>query len=230
MYHIRNRGRLSIRATATALVVAAIAAYADGAAGRDCAAGEIQVDIDGEPLTRAERIARLDEALNDSLARFDECQEAAGAAAGRDAGAGSTDGGTAGADGGASGPAGATGGSRDAEAPESTDPTADDAPVESVAAPGVQGTEPPEDAGETPPGTEPPQGRDSGSDPGAVPDDIPEPDNDSVLEAQIRRAAMEEADPRIRAELWNEYRRYKGLPTRPLPDEDGEPSDEKNSE
>ena len=54
-----------------------------------------------------------------------------------------------------------------------------------------------------------------------MPDDIPAPDNDSVLEAQIRRAAMEEADPRIRAELWNEYRKYKGLPPKPLPGEEG---------
>ena len=229
MYHIRNRGRLSIRATVTALVVAAIATYAEGTAGRDCAPGEISVDIDGQPLTRAERIARLDEALNDSLARFDECQEAAAAASDREAGAGSAGGDAAGTDGQASGVAGAADGTGEAENPETAEP-ADGTAVESVAAAGVEGTEAPEDAGDTTSGTERPPGRDSGSDSGDVPDDIPEPDNDSVLEAQIRRAAMEETDPRIRAELWNEYRRYKGLPTRPLPDEDGEHSDEKNSQ
>ena len=229
MYHIRNRGHLSIRATVTALVVTAIATYAEGTAGRDCAPGEIGVDIDGQPLTRAERIARLDEALNDSLARFDECQEAAAAASDREAGAGSAGGDATGTDGQASGVAGAADGAGDAENPETAEP-ADGTAVESVAAAGVEGTETSEDAGDTTSGTERPPGRDSGSDSGDVPDDIPEPDNDSVLEAQIRRAAMEETDPRIRAELWNEYRRYKGLPTRPLPDEDGEHSDEKNSQ
>ena len=207
MYHIRNRGRLSIQATVTAIAVAATATYADGAVGRECAPGEIQVDIDGQPLTRSERIARLDEALNDSLARFDECQNAASAAGDQDAGAGSTGGDAAG-----------TGGA------------ADGATVESVAAAGVEGTGAPEDIGETTLGTQRPPSHDSGSGSGDVPDDIPEPDNDSVLEAQIRRAAMEETDPRIRAELWNEYRKYKGLPTKPLPDDDGEPSDAQNSQ
>ena len=217
MDHTRNRRRLPIRATVTALAVAAAVTCADGAAARDCAPGEIHVDVDGQPLTRAERIARLDEALNDSLARFDECQDAASAGAGEDASTGSTGGDAAGTDGGASGRAGAADGAGNAETPESAEPAV-----------GVEGTEPPEDAGETTPGTEPPQGNDSGS--GDIPGDIPEPDNDSVLEAQIRRAAMEETDPRIRAELWNEYRRYKGLPTKPLPADDGEPSDAQNSQ
>ncbi len=47
---------------------------------------------------------------------------------------------------------------------------------------------------------------------GETPDDIPESDNDSVFEAQIRAAAMAETDPNTRKNLWNEYRRYKGLP------------------
>jgi len=47
---------------------------------------------------------------------------------------------------------------------------------------------------------------------GKIPEDIPAADNDSVLEAQIRRAAINEQDPETRARLWNEYRKYKGLP------------------
>ncbi|MDE0456800.1 MAG: hypothetical protein OXI15_05865, partial [Chromatiales bacterium] len=107
-----------------------------------------------------------------------------------------------------------------------------DGAVESVAAEGVQGTEAPEEAGATVAGSEQPtrSGGVRSDTSGDIPDDIPEPDNDSVLEAQIRRAAMEETDPRIRAELWNEYRKYKGLPERPVPDDDGEPSDAQNSE
>ncbi|MFQ5344817.1 MAG: hypothetical protein ACE5DZ_02520 [Mariprofundus sp.] len=50
---------------------------------------------------------------------------------------------------------------------------------------------------------------------GKIPDDIPPVDNDSVLEAQIRHAATIETDPVIKEKLWNEYRKYKGLPARP---------------
>jgi hypothetical protein len=49
---------------------------------------------------------------------------------------------------------------------------------------------------------------------GALPDDIPSPDNDSIFEAQIRAAAENETDPEVRKNLWNEYRRYKGLPVK----------------
>ena len=47
---------------------------------------------------------------------------------------------------------------------------------------------------------------------GKIPDDIPDAANDSVFEAQIRAAAMAETDPDTQKNLWNEYRRYKGLP------------------
>lgn len=47
---------------------------------------------------------------------------------------------------------------------------------------------------------------------GKIPDDIPAADNDSVFEAQIRAAAIAETDPDTQKNLWNEYRRYKGLP------------------
>jgi len=47
---------------------------------------------------------------------------------------------------------------------------------------------------------------------GKVPEDIPPADNDSALEAQIRQAAIEETDPELKKRLWDEYRRYKGLP------------------
>lgn len=50
------------------------------------------------------------------------------------------------------------------------------------------------------------------TDNGKVPDDIPPADNDSVLEGQIRQAAINEKDPKTRNKLWKEYRKYKGLP------------------
>ena len=49
---------------------------------------------------------------------------------------------------------------------------------------------------------------------GKIPDDIPDADNDSVFETQIRAAAIAETDPKTREKLWNEYRKYKGLPER----------------
>ena len=49
------------------------------------------------------------------------------------------------------------------------------------------------------------------SDNGKLPEDIPPADNDSVVEAQLRQAAIAEKDPQKKKKLWNEYRRYKGL-------------------
>jgi hypothetical protein len=48
------------------------------------------------------------------------------------------------------------------------------------------------------------------SDNGKIPEDLIDADNDSVLQAQIRQAAINEKDPQVRARLWNEYRKYKG--------------------
>ncbi len=47
---------------------------------------------------------------------------------------------------------------------------------------------------------------------GKLPEDIPPADNDNIVARQIREAASSEADPQKQAKLWNEYRRYKGLP------------------
>ena len=209
---------------AAALLIAAAATYGGDAANRDCAPGAVHANVDGQPLTREEKIARLDEALRESLARFDECQTALSAAADAPEGTEGAQGGAGGEGGGASGQSGTAQGG-DSGADESAQAGG---PVESVAATDVQGTEAPEDAESAGPDTTRP-GDPEGTHP-RIPDDIPGPDNDSVLEAQIRRAAMEETDPKIRAELWNEYRKYKGLPPRPLPDDDGEPSDAQNSE
>lgn len=45
-----------------------------------------------------------------------------------------------------------------------------------------------------------------------VPADIPNGNDDDVVARQLREAAMAEADPELRERLWNEYRRYTGLP------------------
>ena len=236
----RSRGRLPLRATAAGLALtlaAAVAAHA-GDAGT-CAPAAVPADTEGQPLTRAERIARLDQAFHEALARFDECQGAAvtaaggNSAAGADGAADGTGGDSSGTGGGVSVESVAAEGIQGAESPEAPEATADgtsadgasadDTPIESVAAGGIRGTEAPEDGERSAADIDRPPAAGSGQ----VPDDIPAPDNDSVLEAQIRRAAMEESDPRIRAELWNEYRKYKGLPPKPLPGEEGESDDAK---
>ena len=209
MHRIRSRGRLTACSTVTCLLIAA-GIHAGDAVVRDCEPGAVRAGIEGQRLTRAERIARMDQAFYDSLARFDECRSPAAAAGSQDGMAGSNP-----------GTAGASAGTADARGGAS---------IESVPAQGVQGTEPP-GSGEATTATTtttatqaPPPGS------GKIPDDIPSPDNDSVLAAQIRRAAMEEPDPRLRAELWNEYRRYKGLPVKPLPEEGGGNTDAQESE
>jgi hypothetical protein len=47
---------------------------------------------------------------------------------------------------------------------------------------------------------------------GALPEDIPVANNDDAVAAQIRVAAELEKDPIKKQKLWNEYRKYKGLP------------------
>ncbi|HBX27452.1 MAG TPA: hypothetical protein DEF72_08505 [Gammaproteobacteria bacterium] len=43
-----------------------------------------------------------------------------------------------------------------------------------------------------------------------LPDDIGDGRGDNVIERQIRQAALQETDPELRAQLWDEYRRMKG--------------------
>jgi len=45
-----------------------------------------------------------------------------------------------------------------------------------------------------------------------VPADIPDAAGDDIVARQLREAAVTEDDPVLRDKLWNEYRKYKGLP------------------
>ncbi|MDC3090813.1 hypothetical protein OA848_00335 [Rickettsiales bacterium] len=47
---------------------------------------------------------------------------------------------------------------------------------------------------------------------GKIPEDIPFDDNDDVLAQQIKNAALKESDPEKQKKIWNEYRKYKNLP------------------
>ena len=152
----------------------------------DCADSSVSFE-DASGLTREEKIDLMDRALLNSLNRYERCQNRQfnAAATGGDA------------DGEGSGSEGSTAssemsGTRKSVESESQDKALDvDAEAldqsKNVKAKKVLGR-------------------------GKIPDDIPPADNDSVLEEQIRQAAMNETDPVIKEKLWNEYRKYKGLP------------------
>ena len=178
---------------------------------------DASIDFDNDPsLTPAENIALMDAALMRSLNMFDACQTKPPTALSARAGSNAAGGGEAGgADGNAPGSDGLVSGRGLINSVASSDMSGTKKPVlgnqQSVA--GVSGW------------TKPTSGKyqasvgGDGTDPtdlvlnnGKLPEDIPSADNDSVLEAQIRKAAINEKDPEVQKRLWNEYRKYKGLP------------------
>lgn len=197
----------------------------------DCEPRPVNADGIDVPLTRAERIERMDRALEESLRRFDACQRFEAPDAGNGAAEGMPIDSLA-----AEGVSGAG-----SPVPEEDSQKPDSAAARNVEGPAdgreVLARRSADDPWARPPPPPPlpetdPAARGDGTAPaalppapggnGALPSDIPPPDNDSALEAQIRRAAMQETDPRLQAELWNEYRRYKELPARPLPEAAGD--------
>lgn len=176
----------------------------------DCT--EVYVDYQDDPsLSQEERLRLMDEAFFRSLNRFEYCQsekeknKSAGAAGGGTGGGGASGGGAG--TGGASGSEGQEG---DGEATSVS---------ESVATSTMSGTEvvkefpPAEDAANNEKASQEDEQRagDLSRANGTTPDDIPPAKNDDALAAQIRYAAENEPDPEKRRQLWNEYRKYKGL-------------------
>ena len=47
---------------------------------------------------------------------------------------------------------------------------------------------------------------------GKIPEDIPIENNDDVFARQIKNSALEEKDPERQKKIWNLYRKYKNLP------------------
>nr|VFJ69871.1 MAG: hypothetical protein BECKFW1821C_GA0114237_102024 [Candidatus Kentron sp. FW] len=180
----------------------------------DCTNIEIPYSENAD-LTRAERLALMDQAFFGSLEQFDLCQSTRN---NRNASGASGGGG-----GGGSGASGG-GGAGDASGAEGSDNTNET--LESLASSGISGTEEPR---ETPVAEDIP---DQGADPGhmerespkyqtgrqtaggELPDDIPSADNDDAFAAQVRYAAENERNPEKKARLWDEYRKYKGLPAK----------------
>lgn len=162
-----------------------------GQIGDDCT--EVEINYEDDPaLTKAEKLALMERAFEESLSRYSHCQNSSGG--GAQSGASTS----------------IAGGEGEGEGDGGADATA--TPAASSASASVSGTETAaeqkESAQQAAAAQQP--GGDSG---GKPPEDIPPADNDDILAAQIRSAAEAESDPETKAALWNEYRKYKGLPT-----------------
>lgn len=165
----------------------------------DCT--NVQIDYaDDSTLTRGERIHHMDKSLSKSLNKFELClskkkKVESNGANGNPGAAGESTGSSEG---------GATSGSVPSSTMSGNElPAAED---------NVKHEEP--EVNPTVQTTNNENGKYEGSistGSGKLPDDILSADNDSALAAQIRRAAEHETDPTKKEQLWNEYRKYKGL-------------------
>lgn len=175
----------------------------------DCT--EVSVDYSEDPtLTREERIRLMDKAFFESLNRFELCwkeKEKAKAAGGTGTGSGSGAGGSAGSEseaGAASSVESVAGSTMSGTEIASEDIPKDIQTTESGALQSAQDMENINEAGNSIAGTVKMAN-------GKIPEDIPPAKNDDALAAQIRYAAENEPDPVKSEQLWNEYRKYKGL-------------------
>ncbi len=165
-------------------------------------------------LTLEEKIERMDQALFDSLSRFDACQDQLSGSATAAANAGGGDAGTGTGTGTGDSVASSDMSGEEAASVDDNGGSLASVPM-SAAEPESENQGDPQGGHlDDPPAPEEGQagsGGAIGAENGKIPEDIPPADNDSVLEAQIRQAAINETDPEIKAKLWDEYRRYKGI-------------------
>jgi len=173
---------------------------ADEALGSTIDCSEVTIDyVDRPDMTYSERLEEMDMAFYESVNRFELCNLSNQASSSSEAARAGSDAGLDGTERGESG-------------------------FESVASPLITGTETestiplsdfPEDSGmpENTGDEAVAVYRGSGGN-GALPEDIPDANNDDVVAAQIRLAAEIEKDPVKKERLWNEYRKYKGLPVK----------------
>jgi hypothetical protein len=166
----------------------------------DCT--KVQIDYaDDSTLTREERIQHMDKAFYRALNKFELCQSEkkkveSNSANGNPGGAGDSTGST---EGGTASGSVASSTMSGTELPAAENNVKDEEPEVNPAAQTTNNKN-----GKY-------KGRISMAN-GKLPEDIPSADNDSALAAQIRRAAENETNPDKKMQLWNEYRKYKGLP------------------
>lgn len=161
----------------------------------DCT--DIRIDYSDDPaLTREERLRLMDKAFFESLNKFEYCQSLKSknkAADGGGSGEGSID---------TAGESVASSTMSGTETPQENNPSK--GPDGADRSDSLQGSQ---DMDET---VVKPSERVTGSS-GKPPEDIPSAENDDILAAQIRYAAEHETDPVKREQLWDEYRKYKGM-------------------
>ena len=181
-------------------------AYAEESLGDSLDCTNVSVDyLEDSSLTREERLRLMDKAFYQSLNKFELCQRANRMAA---AAAGGGDGGEVG---GESGAPGEKTGMLGVESVASSAMSGTETPLENTHADGGSGAlQDSQDMAESGSKT---GGNMQGSS-GKLPEDIPPAQNDDALAAQIRYAAESETDPVKSKQLWNEYRKYKGLATK----------------
>ena len=178
-------------------------ASADDALGSTIDCSEVAINyIDRPDMTQSERLEAMDKAFFESVNRFELCHLSNQSSSSQ--ASSSSESASAGSD-------AATGGTVSSESG-----------FESEASPLMTGTEtesslPLSDSAEKSGMSENAEDEafavyagSSGS--GALPEDIPDANNDDAVAAQIRVAAELEKDPIKKEKLWNEYRKYKGLP------------------
>jgi len=189
----------------------------------DCELVEVVIPPPAGIETPDEKAARLEQAFIESLKAYDKCQ----AELTREGGGGGGGGGGSGGGGGGGGVSGSAAGSGDTSA-AAADGRGDAGT--STQAKTADKPEPPRDSTQSGSGaprqnqapatnTSPPRPTSGGSggvgkDDIDVPPDIPSGRDDDIVAQQIREAAMKETDPVIREKLWDDYRKYKGSPSR----------------
>ena len=197
-------------------------AYAEASLGESIDCTDVSVDyLEDLTLTREERLRLMDNAFFQSLNKFELCQEAKkmAAAAAAGGGAGGAGSGSGNGSGGASGDSGNTGakagGTSAGESVASSTMSGTETPPEYPSAEGAEAEG--EDTLQNSQDTAEKGNKTGGNmkrSNGKLPEDIPPAKNDDALAAQIRYAAENEPDPVKSKQLWNEYRKYKGLATK----------------
>jgi len=173
--------------------------HADEALGTtiDCSSVEINY-VDNPEWTHSERLEAMDRAFFESVDRFEFCNLSTQSNSSSASSSAST-----------------------SETNQESD-AGIEADLDSMASSEMTGTEtestlPPIDSSEATSGSENSNNesvkvKEGGNTNGGKPKDIPAADNDDAIAAQIRLAAEIEQDPVKKEKLWNEYRKYKGLP------------------
>ena len=184
--------------------------------GVDCS--DITIELDSDTTDINEKLQEMDDAFYDSLSQFEHCSESSSSSTSSGRG-GSAGGGGSSANSASSSSGGGDGnGSQMQGSSESST---------SSPSKGISGTAKASESSQSASGKQESaeesgtqtdsltsgnvEKNDKVSDNGKIPEDIPPADNDSVVEAQLRQAAIAEKDPQKKKKLWNEYRRYKGL-------------------